>query len=325
MTTLENLTTELVRRGVLPADAAPPPQAAPAERPWFIGFVLGVSGWLAGIFGIVFVGLIFRPDSTPEFAFISLVLLGAAYGLYVIDSENAFLDQLALALSIAGQIMAVVAIENIVDSKGLTSGLIALLQLGLLFAIPNRLARVIAALFACLAFALAFRLGLSGNAFWTPQVLPGAIAWLVVWFPLMALAWRLIAHEAAWMASHMRPIVRPALTGLLIALSLGTLISQPMEAFLVVSRENGNNWLALWPLLSVGAALFAGVCALRLRSHALFGVAILGALLHVMNFYYVLGISLLAKSCIMIGVGVVLFAAGMALRGRAPPEREVAA
>jgi hypothetical protein len=328
--TVESLTAALVRRGVLRADAAPPPAPAATERPWFIGFVLGVSGWLAGIFGIIFVGMIFRPDSTPEFFVWAVLLLAAAYGLYLADRENAFLDQLALAVSIAGQIMAVVAIENVVDNKSITVGVLGLLQLGLLFAIPNRLARVIAALFACLSFAFAFRLGLGGEDFGfdapaqSMRLLPGAIAWIVIWVPLMALAWLLISRESEWMASSMRRIVRPALTGLLIALSLGTLISQPAEGLLVYSGETKNHWLALWPLLSVGAALFAAMCALRLRSHALLGVAIAGSLLHVLHFYFVLSVSLLAKSGIMIGVGVLLFAAGMALRGRTTPEPEIA-
>jgi hypothetical protein len=322
--TFESLTAALARRGVLSADATPPPPATATDRPWFIGLVLGVSGWLAGIVGILFIGMIFRPDSTPEFILTAVLLLAGAYGLYLADRENAFLDQLALAVSIAGQVMAVVAIENIVDNKSLTVGILGLLQIGLLFAVPNRLARVIAALFACLAFAFAFRLGLEGDNFGLEiRPVPGAVSWLVVWVPLMALTWLLIVREAHWMASSMRRIARPAVTGFLIALSLGTLISAPFEGAIVFSGESRNSWLALWPLLAVGAALFAAVCALRLRSHALLGVAIAGALLHVLNFYFALSVSLLVKSCIMIVVGLMLFAAGMALRGRATPHAPV--
>ena len=36
--------------------------AAPA-RPWYIGLLLGASGWLAGGFLLVFVAMLFHPDS----------------------------------------------------------------------------------------------------------------------------------------------------------------------------------------------------------------------------------------------------------------------
>jgi hypothetical protein len=100
---------------------------------------------------------------------------------------------------------------------------------------------------------------------------------------------------------------RFALLEVLLAACVGLALWQPpVEGVLVFSRENSSNWLALWPLLAVGAALFAAVCALRLRSHALLGVALAGALLHVLNFYFALSVSLLMKSCIMIVVGLLL-------------------
>jgi uncharacterized membrane protein len=328
--TIATLTAALVRRGVLRPDAPPPP-GSPSDRPWFIGFVLGVSGWLAGIFGIIFIGMFFRPHDTLQFTVSAVLLLAAAYGLYVLDRENAFVDQLALALSIAGQIMAVIAIEDIVDSKTVTAAMLAFLQLGLVLAMPNRLARVISALFACLAWALAFRLGLWSDDLWAAadtkalRVVPAIISWLVIWVPLMALTWMLVVREAEWMASSMRHILRPALTGLLIALSLGTLMSQPTDAlFLWSDTGQKTNWLVLWPLLSVGAAMLAALCALQLRNHALLGVAIAGALLHVLHFYFLLGTSLLVKSCIMIAIGLLLFTAGTTLRRRPQSAAEVA-
>jgi hypothetical protein len=328
--TVATLTALLVRRGVLRTDAPPPPHS-PSDRPWFIGFVLGASGWLAGIFGLVFIGMFFRPDETLHYTVSALLLLGAAYGLYVLDRENAFFDQLALALSIAGQIMAGIAIYEIVDSHTVTAGLLALLQVGLVLLMPNRLARVISALFACLAWALAFRLGLWTDDLWAAadtkslRIAPAIFSWLVIWIPFIALTWFLIAREAEWMASSRRHIVRPALTGLLIALSLGTLISEPAEGLLLWSATSQKtNWLVLWPLLSVGAAMFAALCALQLRNHALLGVAIAGSLLHVMHFYILLGTSLLVKSAIMIAVGLLMFAVGTTLRRRPRPAAEVA-
>src|SRR5262245_12368404 len=96
---VDSLTEALVRRGVLAAGTGSMPVPT-LDRPWFISVVLGFAGWLAGIFALVFVGLLFQPDSVPGLSFTGLIMLAAAYGLYAIDRESAFFDQLALALSI---------------------------------------------------------------------------------------------------------------------------------------------------------------------------------------------------------------------------------
>jgi uncharacterized membrane protein len=77
------------------------------------------------------------------------------------------------------------------------------------------------------------------------------------------------------------------------------------------------NALALWPLLGVFGALFAGLCAFRLRHRPLIGMAIAGALLHVVHFYYLLGVSLVAKSVLMLVLGVILLVSARALAARA--------
>ena len=77
------------------------------------------------------------------------------------------------------------------------------------------------------------------------------------------------------------------------------------------------NWLVVWPLLAVAAALFAGLCAFRLRHRALIGVAIAGALLHLIQFYYLLGVSLVVKSYIMLALGTALLLAARAIDTRA--------
>jgi hypothetical protein len=87
-------------RGVIPEKA--PPVAA-ADRPWFIALLQGAAGWLAGIFLLSFIGFIFKPDSTGAIFGFGALLLVAAWALYRADRDAVFLDQLALAFSIAGQ------------------------------------------------------------------------------------------------------------------------------------------------------------------------------------------------------------------------------
>lgn len=309
---LNELTAALVSRGVLPADA-PQMRTVQSDRPWFISFVVGVAGWLAGISAMVFVGLLFQPDSTGELALCAAVLLGGAYGLYAVDRESAFFDQLALALSIAGQIAMLLAVGKLLHSEAATCAIVAVLQIGLVIVMPNRLARVLSTLFACLLWVFALRFGWWKN---TVSLAPALLAWAVIWIPLIALTHRLVTKESAWMAGPARKILRPALTGLLVALALGTFASEPIAAFDVWTPpgEPRTNWLVLWPLLAVGTSMFAGYCALRLRNNALVGVAIAGALLHVVQFYFLLGTTLLVKSVIMLIVGGLLVAAGNALR-----------
>jgi hypothetical protein len=189
---------------------------------------------------------------------------------------------------------------------------------------PNALARAIAAFFACIAWALAIRFAWWGEGNWDAlraqvSLAPAIVGWFVIWIPIAALAFAALAAEPQWMAHDARRIVRPALGGLLLALTFGTFASVPFDAFDVFwrsSSEPHTNWLVLWPLLNVAAALAAGFGAFRLRSTALVGVAIAAALLHVVQFYYVLGTTLVIKSAIMLIAGAVLLGAGILLRRR---------
>lgn len=324
--TAEALTVELIRRGVIAADAAP--FVAPAsERPWFISALLGVAGWLAGIFVLVFVATLFEPRGAAGYSTFAAVLLPAAFGLYAADRHNAFFDQLALALSIAGQIAATVAIADATKSAAAAAGVVAIMQCVLVVVMPNRLARSICAFFACIAWALAIRFAWWGESSWGSSraavaLGPAIAAWFVIWLPVAALAWAAVSREANWMASKARWIVRPALGGLLLALTFGTFASAPLDAFDSLWRSSvtpRTNWLALWPLLDVAATLMAGGFAFRLRSRALLGVAISAALLHVVQFYYLLGTTLVIKSAIMLLVGAALLGCGVLLRGRPGP------
>ena len=312
------LTNALAERGLLPAGAEPP-SSGHADRPWFIGVVLGASGWLAGLFALLFVYLAFEPESPGGFALAGVIMLAAAYGLYFADRDSAFFDQLALALSIAGQLALAWAAADATDSTAATAALMTALQLVLLFVLPNYLAKTLAAFFACVAWAIAVRYGWwDRSVFDEPRedvaLLPALLGWLVIWTPLIVAVYALIAREAEWMAGALRGVARPALNGLIGALAIATWVSEPFGSLPFWASGNQTNWLALWPLFAVGTALFAASCAFRLRSPALVGLSIAGALLHTMQFYYVLGTTLLQKSWIMLAVGVGLLAAAWALQ-----------
>jgi hypothetical protein len=193
---------------------------------------------------------------------------------------------------------------------------------------PNRLARSIAAFFACIAWALAVRFAWWGEGNWSgsPRAVaigPAFAGWFVIWIPILAIVFAAIAGEAKWMATNSRHIVRPALAGALLALTFGTLASVPLDAFEITwspSSKPHANWLVLWPLLNVAAALVAGAGAFRLRSRALLGAAIVAALLHVVQFYYLIGTTLVVKSAIMLIMGALLLGSGILWRRRTRDE-----
>lgn len=317
-----DLADALKREGLIAPDAESLPFGS-AGRPWYISLVLGAAGWLASLSGFVFVVLLYDFDTAGELAVAGLVVLGAGYGLYTADREGAFFGQLALALSLAGQLLLIGAVAAGTESAVATTGFAALLCSGLVFVLPDHFARLLSAFFACIAWAMAVRVFWWGeDALWDLRMevafTPALLAWLVIWIPVAWTVHRIIQREVTWMTTRARSIARPALTGLLVALSVGTWTSEPLAAFSFWTppTDAASNWLSIWPLLGTVAALFAAVSAYRLRHRAMIGVAIAGALLHVVHFYYLLGVTLVTKSYIMLAFGAVLLLAARRLVGQ---------
>lgn len=313
-------------RGVIP-EKAPPAQGV--DRPWFVALLQGVAGWLAGIFLLVFVGLIFKPESTGAILMVGVLLLGGAWAMYHADRDAVFLDQLALAISIAGQFAVAWGVVK-EDSSGLPIAATMLgLQIFVLLIMPNKVARTLAALFATIAWVFTVRFLLrpgqgeqiffdEGHSGYVPPLgawtLP--LAWALTWVPLLAIAGWLIRNETRWMSSGLRRYARPLLTGTLLGLSLGGIAAEPFTVFALGIESMGMrfSWWALFPLLSVALAMFSAWGAFRVRSHALLGFAVFAALMHLSRFYYLYGTTLMWKSVIMLAAGAVLLLAGLALR-----------
>ena len=331
MSKLDDAFLSLLREnGVIPPNAPAAPDES-ADRPWFVSLLQGVAGWLAGIFLLVFIFLAFKPESAPVLFGLGVGLLAAAGFMYYADRHGAFLDQLALAISMAGQIA--VAASILKDHHGvLTIAVTALvIQVFVLLVMPNKIAKTLAALFATAAWVYTVRFlvrpggideifrddryagAVDGLGLWT---LP--VAWLFTWLPLVALAAWLILREPQWMASRARRLARPLLTGLLLGLSMGSIAAEPFTVVVLGTDfwGRGIDWLAIFPLLSIALALFAAYGAFRVRSHGLLGFAIFAALLHLARFYYLYGTTLMWKSVIMLCVGAAFLLAGLALRDR---------
>ncbi len=323
---LENIVAAMRERGLIAVEA-PEPQGTGNDRPWFIALLQGAAGWLAGIFLLAFLGLIFKPERTATLLVLGSLLLGAAWIIYNADREGMFLDQLALAISIAGQIaVAWGVIIHVHSGLGMSLTLLVL-QLLVLAIMPNSTARIMATLFATMAWVYTMRFilrpgdSIDEDVFFEYGVRARGFAWLfagwlVTWTPLVALTIWLVRREPRWMAREVRAFARPVLTGLLLGMAVGGTIGEPLLWMVGDVPGMGMNfsWAALFPLLSLGLALLTAYGGFRLRSHGLLGFGIVLALLHMARFYYMYGTSLLVKSVIMLFVGVGLLALGAWLK-----------
>lgn len=314
------LAEALAQRGLMRASAVDAAaRESDAARPWFIGVMLGAAGWLAGVLVLLFVDLLFEPSTANGFALAGVVMLVASLGLYFADRDGAFFAQLALALWIAGQ-LGVAWWAGEMHSGAQTAGILAALELVLLFVTPNGMARALASFCACIAWAVAVRLAWWDEGLFIPYehvaLGPALLAWLGIWAPIAAIVGLLIFAEPTWMVVAARRLVRPALGGLLAALAIGTWASEPFAGLPFLARgDDFASWLALWPLLGTVMALYAAGCAFRLRERPLLGLAVAGALLHATQFYYVLGTTLVVKSVIMLAAGGVCLGVARVLRG----------
>ncbi len=321
ITTAPALLRELQSRGLVaatPSDALDTDAVAPPARPWFVGALLGASGWVAGLFLLGFVALLFRPDHPAGAAFTGAVLLAAAWGLFKADREGAFVSQLALALSIAGQCLVLFAMNEHARGIGPIAASALLLQAVLALAMPNALHRSLSALFAMLAWALTVRFVFFGEPeFWlagrepTASLAHALAGWLATWLPVGAGLWMLVRREPAWMARGWAPVLRPVMNGAIVGLAFATLASQPFESLRWLGAPGAArpDWLALWPLLSAFGALGGVAAGFALRSRALMGACVLAVLLHVSHLYYALGGSLLLKSLLMLAMGAAMLLA----------------
>jgi len=250
--------------------------------------------------------------------------------MYHADRHGAFLDQLALAISIAGQLaLAASVLKDHFSALG-ASVTALVLQILVLLVMPNKIARTLAALFATAAWVYTVRFLIrpgSIDSIFSEQRFASDVAhglwmlpfaWLLTWVPLLALAAWLIVREPQWMASPLRQFARPMLTGVLLGLSIGAIVAEPFTMVILGTGLWGReiDWLAIFPLLSIMLALFAAYGAFRVRSNGLLGFAVVAALLHLARFYYLYGTTLMWKSVIMLCAGAALLLAGMALRSR---------
>ena len=133
-------------------------QGLQPESPWYLKLILAFSGWLAANFVLGFFFALFSRlyRNIPLLMVLGVGLIGIAYML-LRNKKNEFIEHLALALSLAGQVLIVVAMFLFFDVNnqmfyillviGLFEGFLALIM-------PDYIHRVFSSFIASISLAL---------------------------------------------------------------------------------------------------------------------------------------------------------------------------
>jgi hypothetical protein len=139
---VELLWSRLEEAGLV--EGAPPP-SGPTAAPWFVRAMLGAAGWLGALFLLLFTGMALRfvVESAPASLITGVAACAAAGALLRVKPENDFAVQFALALSLAGQGLALCAfVRWLSPHERLVAPAMALFQAILFLLIPNAIHRV---------------------------------------------------------------------------------------------------------------------------------------------------------------------------------------
>lgn len=162
--TLESLFLALHGAGRVTSPAAPAIDLQSSHSPWYTRVLLGGMGWLGGMFVLGFMGAMFAGLFNNAFAMtvMAVIMFTSSFAIYRIANNNDFGTQFALAASICGQALATVAFAKSAGSSVDSSSVawfIALIQIALVWAMPNFLHRLISTIFAVTALFVATQKG----------------------------------------------------------------------------------------------------------------------------------------------------------------------
>jgi hypothetical protein len=299
--------------------------------------MIGFGAWLAGLLFIIFLAVITMSSGRDHWQtpLILGVLLCVTAGVLfaTIAARSLFVSQIALALSFGGQVGIAVGLGmSDGGAKVLLWGML-LVEIALVLAVNNRFHRFLSVLAAVVfwAFAMdelllkdspggwAFSLK-SSQAAQGPDVPLSLAVWLLVWTPVIIGAVWLAKNESTWMAQGNEAVLRPVVNGLIAALAMVPLALLPNVFWIALdfransSFSDANSLVAPWPLFGALLALLSLALAFTFRNLPLMGLSVIFALLEISSFYYVLEVSLLMKSLIMILLGAILLGGARTLQ-----------
>jgi hypothetical protein len=345
MPTLRDILTQLRSEGFLSADSESSlsviisAKSSEISSPWYVQALVGVSAWFAAIIFLIFVFGTRLVSSSPGIITFGILLCATAIGLRWGAPKNIFIVQLALAISIAGQVMIV---GQVGDKTTITIPALVTIGLQILFIVfyPDSLHRFLSTLAAVLAvLALIYDLKIQE-----------AINLLVI---LLAVSTGFIWETESFfttgkLASFHKPIGFGLATALLTILILSIIFGIPdipETRFLTILNWRistiglalvllylehhilssyglagmtvpGSIVFGTTLILSIStnqapgllAALFVLILGFHRGNRILMGLAFAFLTVFIIAFYYHLNLTLLMKSIVLVSTGLVLLA-----------------
>ena len=301
--------------------------------PWFITAMIGISAWLSVILFLFFIFLSNIINGAGSAIVVGLLLLVVTIFLHYSHEDRLFIDQLALALNLTGQILFIGGI-GAVDGNIIAAALVTwFLEIFFIFIYKNHILRFLAVLIATLAaLVLLYEFELYQGIH------------LVIILLAAGASWYWLAESDHLTDKIMAPLYQPLGYGFVIALqiilllsvvsdmpnipnltwwysTLGlTIILIMLEIYLLdgygISMSAPQSYAIFGSTVLVGLLLYqspgiiASIIILALAfqrgNKVLLGLAIIFLSLFIIAFYYNLNITLLMKSVTLITTGIAL-------------------
>lgn len=325
-------------------------QQAEPESPWFVKALLALAGWIAAIFilGFIAVGFVALIESSAASLVLGVFLMAGGYALLRFP-KNDFVEHLALAGSLAGQLLAAWAIGSALEdvSAGFWAAL-ALLQASLALLMPNFVHRV----FSSFAFALALSLALSEAG--APYLAGSLMLWAILYFWLnefryparlrvvQALAYGLTlgllaiqllnrfgSQMSSWHANEIS--TQPWMGELIIAFAGFYLIWKLFERQNQAESRFQLAAYASFALLCLGSfwayglshGILVVILGFAIGNRLLIALGVVSLLFSISSYYYLLEVTLLIKAQTLLALGlIILIARWLMLRLNAKPKEQ---
>ncbi|GAA3916502.1 DUF4401 domain-containing protein [Litoribacillus peritrichatus] len=136
------------------------------ESPWYVKVLLAFSGWLAALFllGFLAVGLEFLIENAIASLVTGCAMIAIAFAI-LNSPKNEFVEHLGLAVSLAGQLLVLNAIFELVDSyKGIAWFYAALVQVILTVLMPNTVHRIFSAYLVVFSLSISVMTSMIGSS-----------------------------------------------------------------------------------------------------------------------------------------------------------------
>ena len=349
---LQQTWSTLQEVGIVNGDA---PEQGNFESPWYVKALLAFSGWLASLFILGFIGsaFVFVIKNEIMSFIVGGIMIAVSYKL-LSARKNEFYEHMALSVSLAGQALVIFAFIKLYDSNITTFlTLIVILQATLAIVMPNFVHRVGSSMAAGIAFSIVL-MSLK-VAYMSGGVLMFAVAWL--WLnefkhpqhikAIRAIGYGLILallplkskefineiffflfNDKQEAITWLQPWMGELLTSAALLYVVWRIMQRyhlPVSSLYYKVVIAGTLVLCGLSLEAQGitVAVMIVLLGFSTSNHVLQGLGIASFLYYISSYYYMLNITLVEKSQILLIMGITMLAARWFLRRYLPADEDI--